>query len=358
MAYAPCKNPNCKSYGKPHPNCKCYGELAEGGDVTYCNGLHGPNCEYFSDGGQVGTVGHLDAAHSVAGHIAHHGLLGMLKMDLDGDLEKYDKSVTRGHKTLDSHLDSIFDNAGISALEDRSKQHKAIDDWINEGGITHSIQQEVYAQHGHEQMLAKGGDVKKAPHRVLNNHPIEHAYPDQNIVLQSAKGRAASYLQSLKPQEHMPKLAFDDHVDQKEQKRKYHQARKIADHPLSVLHEVSKGSLDREDVDHLKAMYPEVHDAMQKKVTEKIIKAELEGGKKPGYKTRQSLSLLMGVPLSSELTPQGIQAAQAVFAPKQAQQGQAPEGANKVQHKTAPLSKSDSAFLTGGQALAKRSQKV
>lgn len=57
----PCKNPNCKSHGKPHPNCRCYtsGEvtatMADGGEVaSYCAyGVpHHPGCEY-AGGGEV-----------------------------------------------------------------------------------------------------------------------------------------------------------------------------------------------------------------------------------------------------------------------------------------------------------------
>ena len=35
----PCKNPSCKSYGKPHPNCKCYMEMAEEHNVPPFEGM-------------------------------------------------------------------------------------------------------------------------------------------------------------------------------------------------------------------------------------------------------------------------------------------------------------------------------
>lgn len=52
----PCKNPSCKSHGRPHPNCRCWGEMAEGGEAKlYCSEdrAHQPGCEYFADGGEV-----------------------------------------------------------------------------------------------------------------------------------------------------------------------------------------------------------------------------------------------------------------------------------------------------------------
>lgn len=330
--------------------------MAEGGEVGhFCDKdrAHDYGCEYFSDGGPVGSLGDMDPSHAISGHIARGGLLGMLKMDKDKDLDKYDKSVHRGHKILDSNLDRIFDGQKPEPIEDRSKHHKAIDDWISDGGINKAIQQEVYNQND-PQSFAHGGEAEKQPDGILNNHPIETAYPQQNVMLQSAKGRASNYLNALRPQENAPKLAFDDKPDQTEQKKKYNKAIKIADQPLSVLHDVANGKLDPEHVQHLKAMYPEVHDSMHKKITEKVIQAQMDE-KKPNSKVRQGLSMLIGTPLSGELTPQGIQAAQSVFIGKQKQQPTQPSG--KSPGNSSKLSKSDQAYMTGQQSLVARSQR-
>jgi hypothetical protein len=83
MAYLPCTNPSCKSYGKPHPNCKDYDglgaqelqslesqgwelpgirvgkqpkKMAEGGEASHCCASdvdHQPHCQYYDDGGDV-----------------------------------------------------------------------------------------------------------------------------------------------------------------------------------------------------------------------------------------------------------------------------------------------------------------
>lgn len=357
MSYAPCKNPNCKSYGEPHPNCRCYGEMAEGGEVSFCNGPHQSECEYYSDG-VTGSIGHLNPHHAVAGHMAHHGILGMLKMAKEQDLGKYDKSVQKGHDRVEEAIDRVLQGEKHPPMESREKHHKMIDEWISRGGITRDIQHEMHKQNS-PAMMADGGPVQKTHEGVLHGHPIEQAYPDQNILLQQAKGRVSNYLSSLKPQEHAPRLAFDAPPDQSVQKKAYAKALKIADHPMSVLHAVTNGTIQPDEIRHLKAMYPEVLDAVQKKITEKVIHAQLDC-KRPDHKVRQGLSLLMGTALSGEYTPLGIQAAQSVFAPKkvpqpeQPQQGASPQGPSKK----SALSKSDSAFLTGGQALSKRQQRV
>lgn len=358
MAYAPCKNPNCKSYGRPHPNCKCYGEMAEGGEVSGCNGPHQSGCEYFSDDGVLGTIGHFDPHHAVAGHMAHGGIIGMLKMAKHQDLGKYDKSVHHGHDHVEETIDRILRNERHPAMESREKHHKVIEDWIDRGGIFQDIHDERQRQIA-PQMMAEGGSVGKTHEGVFHGHPVEHAYPEQNILLQQAKGRVSNYLTSLKPQSDTSRLAFDAPPDQREQKKAYKKALKIADHPMSVLHGVTKGTILPDDIKHLQAMYPEVLDAAQKKVTEKIIHAQLDG-KRPNRKIRQGLSLLMGTALSGEYTPQSIQAAQSAFVMQPRPQSGDPgaqKSAGKSRGSKTSLTKSDQSYLTGSQALVSRQQR-
>lgn len=356
----PCQNVSCKSNGKPHPNCRCYGDMAEGGEVEpYCSKdqPHRNDCEYYADGGIVGTLRDIEPSHAVAGHIFNHGILGILKMDFDKDLNKYDSSVKKGHKNLESVIHHVFESDKRLDDEDRSRHHEAIEKWMAKGGVVHNLHQEIYNQNSGPQEFAKGGAVHKEGHGVLHGHPVEQAYPEQNILLQGAKGRVSNYLSSLKPQENSPRLAFDDSPDQSSKKRSYKIALKIADHPMSLMRDLHKGTLDKEHMQHFQALYPELKEAMQKKVTEKIIRSQLDG-KKPNRKIRQSLSLFMGAPLSGEFTPQGIMAAQATFLNKKnPSQQQAPDQANKPKKNTAPLSKSDNAYLTGGQSLVARQQK-
>lgn len=353
----PCKNTSCKSRGSAHPNCQCYGDMSEGGEaVPFCSQTrdHNPGCKYLADGGAV-TIP-TDRNHALAGHIAHSGIVGMLKLDKNHDLEKYYKSIDRGHKKLEHHIDNLFENKKPEPAEDRTKHRQFVDDWISHGGISKAIEQEIYKHNAPAKMFAEGGMAEPHKKGVLHDHPLEMAHPDQNILLQETKGRVSNYLSSLKPQENMPKLAFDSDADHTAQNKNYHKALKIADHPLSVLHHVGDGTLDQEHVGHLTAMYPEVADALHKKVTEKIIKSELEG-KKPNSKIRLGLSTLMGTPLSGEMTPQNISAAQSVFAQKSGSPQVQGAGAAPKKGSPSALSKSDEAFLTRDQALAARQQR-
>ncbi len=351
----PCKNPNCKSNGKVHPNCRCYSTMASGGSVeSFCSKdqKHETGCEYFADGGTVEAPLHVNSHHSIASYLASEGLHGLLKMEHSDDaLDKYNASVKRGGGHFDKHIEHLF-KGGVIEPRDHSKSKKHIHDWIHKGGITHDLQEELYS--GPEN-FAEGGDVKPKKSKILHDHPVSHAYPEQNVMLQAAKGRMSNYLNSLKPQENAPKLTFDRKPDDRLQKKSYEKALQIAAHPLNVLEKIQKGNLTPEDVSHLKNLHPEVDEVLQQKLTERIVKDQLSG-KKPSYKVRQGMSLLLGAPLSSEMTPENLQAIQSTFKSQTAsQQPGAPVTANKKN--TSTLSKVSQRYLTQDDSLIARSQK-
>ncbi len=357
MSLEPCQNPSCKSYGRPHPNCRCHG-MAEGGEVRrFCEttNQHKSDCQYFAEGGDVQKIDDIEGflgsdladdnhEENASAYMANHGTAGILKNNFD-NLAHYDSSVKRGHKKVDDHVGSIFGDHKIED-EDHSKRKDYISKWVEKGGVDDDIQNDLYKQqeaHGHED----GPDhIKESI--VADEHPV------QNMIMQNAKGRISQYLNGLRPQENMPRLPFDTKGDQTEQKKTYDQALHIASHPLSVMKSIKNGTISRDEIQHLQAMYPDVTDMLQKKLTKQIMEYQLDG-KRPNYKIRQGLSLFLGTALSSELTPQNIQAAQSTFQ----QQAQAPQGdgGSKPKKSTTQLSKSSQSFLTSNQSLTRRQQK-
>lgn len=283
------------------------------------------------------------------------GMHGSLLKTLD-----YVEKVDKGTSLINNSLDAIF-KAGSQQIVNHTKP-KDIEDlksWIEAGGTNQEIQDDIYEENAAKEPVnfAEGGPVEKQ-RRPRDDH-MARTLPDQNILLQSAKGRISNYLSSMRPQKDVPRLAFDDKPDDRMANKSYHKALEIAANPLSVMHHVSTGTIEPEQVKHLNALYPELVNHLQKKITDKIIKAQLEG-KKPSYKVRQGLSMLMGTPLSGELTPSGIQAAQRVFASRGPEGQEAQRAAPLPKHgkSMSSLSKSDDAFLTGSQAREQRAQKV
>lgn len=287
------------------------------------------------------------------------------------DALKHAGDIGSGMDSLTQGVESLIGAGGRAAIKNISGNYgseaarRDLDEYISNGGINQDIQQQIYDQNagGEAQGFAQGGEVKKPIKTaetpeiqplLKENDGVSMHYPEQNILLNTAKGRISNYLSSLRPQENQPKLAFDDHPDIREQKRSYNRALDIANAPLGILKEIHDGTLETDHVKHLNAMYPEVNGLLQKKMTERIIKAQLDG-EKPTYKVRQGMSMLMGTALSGEFTPQGIQAAQAVFAQKGAQQQQS-QAPTKNKKNTNTLTKSDRSYLTDSQARVTRQQ--
>lgn len=354
----PCKNPSCRSEGKPHPNCKCYGGMAEGGEVEYFCGKSQPHrreCKYFKTGGDVHAEDvplHPDATASVSSYLAHGGMHSLLKNEDDSQeraIDRYNRSVQRGHKFFDAHVESLFGGKKPDTL-DYAKSKEALNDWISKGGITQDLKDGIHNDNSPAN-FADGGEAKH-PGGLKHNKHLGAAYPEHHVMLQETKGRVSQYLNSLKPQEHTQKLAFDDAPDNTQQKKSYDMALKTAAHPLSVLEEVRRGTIVPEHLQHLNGMYPELANNMARRLTKRITEAQLEG-KKPPYHVRQGLSLMLGAPLSGDMAQPNIAAAQATFQAKKdaQQQGGAP------QKKTSAIAKSSQSYLLPSQAAAERQQK-
>jgi hypothetical protein len=262
-------------------------------------------------------------------------------------------NMVAGNNAIERAVSSTLKGAPIIGQD--AYNTKNVNSWIENGGSTGDVKASVEDGSEPPPGFAEGGEVQPKP-VTQGNKGMEVHYPEQNMVLSTMKGRTSNYLMSLKPQKDAPKLAFDEEPDTREQERTYQRALKIAVKPLSVMHEISTGSIDPDHIKHLNAMYPELTNLLQRKVTEGITKQQLKG-EKPPYVVRQGMSMLLGTPLSGEMTPANIQAAQSVFAQGQQQQQASPPPKKKGNDKST-LSKSSQAFLTGPQALVSRAQKA
>lgn len=285
-------------------------------------------------------------------------------------------NTAHGAKMINGAIDGLFKTTPMIGQQTISsygsdRLRRDLDDFLGRGGTTQSLQESLYDMnavsdepHYESPSYAEGGEV----HRPSKHKPLKDSlqpllrpddgvaihYPAQNMLLSAARGRVSNYLMGLRPTPHEPKLPFDDEPDSRQKKKAYDRALDVAVAPMGVMHEIEKGTVEPEHIKHLNAMYPELAGLLQKKATEKIVKAQMDG-KRPSYRVRQGLSLLLGAPLSSEMTPQAIQAAQAVFL-KSAPPGPPPPQPSAGGSKS-KLSKADQAFLTGPQAREKRSQR-
>jgi hypothetical protein len=89
----------------------------------------------------------------------------------------------------------------------------------------------------------------------------------------------------------------------------------LAAEPLGILNHIKAGTLTPEHLNHFKSLRPEVHDHISKKITQRILDAQ-QDDEKPTYRVRQSMSMFLGSPLDSTMTPQAIQAIQSIYTAK------------------------------------------
>lgn len=279
--------------------------------------------------------------------------------NFSGALQAYDHAVDmlRGSKLIDSGIDAIFTGAaatGQKVFDHLSTKYAAQKKRVREYVENNELGQEIDA--ASQQILpgfAQGGLVEDS--NLAEPNGVEIHYPAQNILLNMAKARANNYLNSLRPIPGVSQLAFDYSQDDRLKEKTYDKALNIAVNPLSIMNDIQTGALDPENLKHFNVMFPELGELVRKRITERIVRAQLKE-EKPNYKVRQALSLFMGVPLSTEFTPAAIQAAQAVFAnkqqPQQQQQQKAPSKSDSNK-----LSKSDQAYMTNSQARTVRAQK-
>lgn len=169
-----------------------------------------------------------------------------------------------------------------------------------------------------------------------------HYLPDHGQALGEKAASAVNYLNSLKPSTAKANPLDGDVKPSKVAEGAYNNALNIAEQPLIVLEHISKGTLTPEDLVHLDHLYPGLHQRMIQKLTAEVANTMSKGEIIP-YKVRLGMSMLMGQPLDSTMTPQAIQATQ-----PQAQPMPQPEA--RAKHSMTALNKMSAMDMTPQQS--------
>lgn len=270
----------------------------------------------------------------------------LAKTDFFGvpDMIRYAERMSGGLKAVSEPIEALF-KSGIhhAAGAARESVEKEIKEWMENGGIDGELQRDQQPVESH----AEGGEVGRK-----SNRSFERLYPAENIMLNQARARVSGYLNTIRPPKNPMKLPFDMSVPDKQKEKAYNKAIALAANPLSIMDHVNSGTLTPDNLTHFKSMWPEAHEHLSKKITERILKAQLSG-EKPPYAKRQAMSLFLGSDLDSSFTPQSIAVVQGLYAAKQG--GQPQQGPQK---KGAPsaLAKSSNQYQTDEQSREKRMQ--
>ena len=184
----------------------------------------------------------------------------------------------------------------------------------------------------------------------INDHNPVEAY---NEPFANTSALAFNYLNGMRPSDSRSAPLDSPKKPGAPQKAAYNRALTIAQQPLTVLKHIQAGTLTSSDLQTLHAIYPNTYNDLAQKINAQMIDA-IHGGKTIPYRTRQSLSLFMGQPLDSTMTPQAIISAQPM--PQQPQSPGSQPGPGKSKHSTKSLDKYSQSYQTPGQAAEGRRQ--
>lgn len=181
-----------------------------------------------------------------------------------------------------------------------------------------------------------------------------HYMPDHTNSLNETAMNAASYLNAIRAPLDKKAPLDPTPVMNKTQQAQFNNALSIAQQPLIVLDKIKKGTLTTQDITILSSMYPALYNRLKARLQDEMMMHVSKGEKIP-YTTRIGLSMFLGQPLDSTLTPSAIQTMQAVGAAQPTQQpGQQPvmpKGAAPKGVKSSPaLQKMPNLFQTPAQA--------
>jgi hypothetical protein len=134
--------------------------------------------------------------------------------------------------------------------------------------------------------------------------PIQHAAPKAAESFKTTAIRANQFLNDKIPQPPSQKVGANTlnpikWEPSKPELAKFARYAKAVDNPLSVIDDLSNGQMNREGVEALKAVYPEMHAELKQKFVNEISKQN----QPLPYQARLQLSILLDIPADYTLEP-------------------------------------------------------
>lgn len=139
-----------------------------------------------------------------------------------------------------------------------------------------------------------------------------HYLPDHAQALGQTAASAVNYLNSIRPATTQASPLDKKMEPSKAAKTQFDRSLVLAEQPLSILPHIKNGTILPQDVVGLKTMYPSLYNRMTTKLMDQMMNHLSKEGTIP-YKTRLGLSLFLGQPMDSSMTPGGIMSSQGTF---------------------------------------------
>ena len=149
---------------------------------------------------------------------------------------------------------------------------------------------------------------------------VANADPEVGMVLQQRIANTVQFLNSKLPKSAVLPGAFQrPYQPSSLELAKFERYVQVAEAPLTILEEVKNGTLTREHVEALQALYPEIYRQVQQRIMSNIT----SGKWSLSYERRLQLGILLGVPADSSLQPESVAQLQSNFATEEAEEPRA-----------------------------------
>lgn len=183
--------------------------------------------------------------------------------------------------------------------------------------------------------------------QLLMNGHVGHYLPQHQEAMVQSVTNSLNYLSQLKPKSSRLGPLDPPQAPSPASMARYNRALDIAINPAVVLQHVKSGTVQPSDLVDLQNLYPDLYNQIKGKVADQIAETKSKGTMIP-YNTRMGLSLFLGQPMDSSMTPASIQAAQ-----PQPQVPPAAQGGG-TKHSTAKLGQNIPGMRTPAQASENR----
>lgn len=200
-------------------------------------------------------------------------------------------------------------------------------------------------------------DPQKMQNRILKStHILAQAAPDTARSMGETMGRATQFLARKAPKDARD-IGFPVYEPKYEpssvELSKFERYVQVIDAPLSVLKDLEQGTLTRDHVEALKAVYPNLYQEIR---VEALKQAETTPSL--SYNKRIQLGILLDIPTDSSLSPQFILQMQQNFVPPEERQNQMQANGVPSQGAAVQPTMSGAAKMDGAQRQQTDTQRV
>lgn len=155
-----------------------------------------------------------------------------------------------------------------------------------------------------QRMATNPQDALQSNSPGVGHYLEEHGQAQSQFAMQTAQ-----FLNSLRPNTTGALPLDAKRVVSSSERAAFDRVLNVAQQPLMALHYIKQGNITPQDIGIVRRLYPAAYDQMAKKIQNEILDKVSKGETIP-YKTRIGISMFLGSPVDSTMTPAGIMGAQ------------------------------------------------